>query len=127
MLKQKIKLLNSTAVGFARHQHESALAHVCPPAPEHPSQPPAHSISPGCPRALAVGALHHTSNSHWLSVLYVVMYMFLAWRIPGMGEPGGMPSTGSQSQIQVKRRSSSSSLCFNAKNIKYKNLALNKQ
>ena len=33
----------------------------------------------------------------------------LAWRIPGTGEPGGLPSTGSQSRTQVKRLSSSSS------------------
>ena len=34
----------------------------------------------------------------------------LAWRIPGMGEPGGLPSMGSHSQIQLKRLSSSSSI-----------------
>ena len=32
----------------------------------------------------------------------------LAWRIPGTGEPGGLPSLGSQSQTQLKRLSSSS-------------------
>ena len=26
----------------------------------------------------------------------------LAWRIPGTGEPGGLPSVGSQSQTQLK-------------------------
>ena len=26
----------------------------------------------------------------------------LAWRIPGMEEPGGLPSMGSQSQIRLK-------------------------
>ena len=31
----------------------------------------------------------------------------LAWRIPGMGEPGGLPSTGLQSWTQLKRLSSS--------------------
>ena len=31
----------------------------------------------------------------------------LAWRIPGTGEPGGLPSTGLQSQTQLKRLSSS--------------------
>ena len=34
----------------------------------------------------------------------------LAWRIPGMGEPGGLPSTGSQSRTRLKRLSSSSSM-----------------
>ena len=32
----------------------------------------------------------------------------LAWRIPGMGEPGGLPSMGSQSRTRLKRFSSSS-------------------
>ena len=34
----------------------------------------------------------------------------LAWRIPGMEEPGGLPSTGvAQSRTRLKRLSSSSS------------------
>ena len=33
----------------------------------------------------------------------------LAWRIPGMGEPGGLPSVGSQSRARLKQLSSSSS------------------
>ena len=33
----------------------------------------------------------------------------LAWRIPGTGEPGELPSTGSQSRTRLKRLSSSSS------------------
>ena len=33
----------------------------------------------------------------------------LAWRIPGMTEPAGLPSMGSQSQTRLKRLSSSSS------------------
>ena len=33
----------------------------------------------------------------------------LAWRIPGMGEPCGLPSMGSQSRTRLKRLSSSSS------------------
>ena len=32
----------------------------------------------------------------------------LAWRIPGTGKPGGLPSMGSQSRILMKRLSSSS-------------------
>ena len=32
----------------------------------------------------------------------------LAWRIPGMGEPGGLPSMGLDSQTQLKQLSSSS-------------------
>ena len=33
-----------------------------------------------------------------------------AWRIPGMGEPGGLPSMGLQSQTRLKQLSSSSLL-----------------
>ena len=33
----------------------------------------------------------------------------LAWRIPGMGESGGLPSMGSHSRIRLKRLSGSSS------------------
>ena len=32
----------------------------------------------------------------------------LAWRIPGMEKPGGLPSMGSHSQTRMKRLSSSS-------------------
>ena len=34
----------------------------------------------------------------------------LAWRIPGMEEPGGLPSMGAQSRTRLKRLSSSSSI-----------------
>ena len=34
----------------------------------------------------------------------------LAWRIPGTGEPAGLPSMGSQSRTRLKRLSSSSTL-----------------
>ena len=34
----------------------------------------------------------------------------LAWRIPGMGKPGGLPSLGWQSRTRLKRLSSSSSI-----------------
>ena len=33
----------------------------------------------------------------------------LAWRIPGTGEPGGLPSMGLHSQSRLKRLSSNSS------------------
>ena len=35
----------------------------------------------------------------------------LAWRIPGTGEPGGLPSMGLHSRKRLKRLSSSS-ICF---------------
>ena len=36
----------------------------------------------------------------------------LAWRIPGTGEPGGMPYGVAQSRTQLKRLGSSSSCTF---------------
>ena len=47
---------------------------------------------------------------------------FLAWRIPGTGEPGGLPSMGSQSRTQLKRLSSSSMRGTYSRNIKEDNL-----
>jgi len=41
----------------------------------------------------------------------------LAWRIPGTGEPGGLPSMGSQSWTRLKRLSSSSSRYLNNTNV----------
>ena len=38
----------------------------------------------------------------------------LAWRIPGTGEPGGLPSVGSQSQTRLKRLSSSGMCALNS-------------
>ena len=36
----------------------------------------------------------------------------LAWRIPGTGEPGGLPPVGLQSRTRLKRLSSSSSSMY---------------
>ena len=47
---------------FAIHQHESALGiHMSPPSWNATHLPP-HPIPLGCHRALALGALPHTSN-----------------------------------------------------------------
>ena len=66
---------------FAMHQHESAIGIRCPLHPEHLSHLPAHLIPPGCHRAPAVCALHHTWNSHWLSILHMVMHMFQCYAL----------------------------------------------
>ena len=42
----------------------------------HPAQLPPHPLSPDCHRALALGALLHVANSHWLPALHVVLHMF---------------------------------------------------
>ena len=40
-----------------------------------------HPILLGCYRARALGALLHVSNSHWLSILHMVMYMFQCYSL----------------------------------------------
>ena len=35
-----------------------------------------HPTALGCHRALGLGSLSHTANSHWLPVLYMVIFMF---------------------------------------------------
>ena len=50
-----------------------------------------------------------TFHFHALEKEMVTHSRILAWRIPGTGEPGGLPSIGSQSRTRLKRLSSSSS------------------
>ena len=76
----------------AVHQRESAIGlHMSPP-----SVPPFH-LSPhptclGCNRAPALGSLHHTANSHWLSILHVEMYMFQC-HSPKSSHPLSLPQS----------------------------------
>ena len=41
--------------------------------------------------------------------IYIYKYSVLAWRIPGTGKPGGLPSMELQSRTRLKQLSSSSS------------------
>ena len=50
-----------------------------------------------------------TFHFHALEKEMAAQSSVLVWGIPGTGEPGGLPSTGSQSQTRLKRLSSSSS------------------
>ena len=51
-----------------------------------------------------------TSHFHALEKEMATHSSVLAWRIPGVGEPGGLPSMGvAQSWTRLKRLSSSSS------------------
>ena len=54
--------------------------HVCP-HPECPSHLPPHPTPPGCPRALALSALLHASNSHWSSISHMIIYMFQCYSL----------------------------------------------
>ena len=54
--------------------HKSAISNQSPPSwtflepwtPSHPLR---------CPRALGLSTLHHTGNSHWVSILHMIMYV----------------------------------------------------
>ena len=50
-----------------------------------------------------------TFHFHALEKEMAACSSVLAWRIPGLGEPGGLPTMGSHSQTRLKRLSSSSS------------------
>ena len=52
--------------------------------------------------------LTFTFHSHALEKEMAAHSSVLAWRIPGTGEPGGLPSVGLQSRTRLKRLSSSS-------------------
>ena len=58
---------------YAIHRHEMAIGiHMSPPFYTLSHLPPPLT-PPGCHRALALGSLHHTANSHWLSILHMVI------------------------------------------------------
>ena len=52
-----------------------------------------------------------TLHFHALEKAMATHSSVLAWRIPGTGEPGGLPSMGPQNQTQLKQLSSS--ICIN--------------
>ena len=54
---------------------------MCPTHPETPSHLLPHPIPLGCPRALALGALLHTSNLRWPSILHMVTYTFQCYSL----------------------------------------------
>ena len=56
--------------------------------------------------------LTFTFHFHALEKEMATHSIVLAWRIPEMGDAGGLPSVGSQSWTQLKRLSSSSSTYF---------------
>ena len=68
----------------AIHHHELAIGiHVFHLSP--------HSILSGCHRAQALGALHYTPQSNWLSILHMAMYvsMLFSQVIPPSPSPTG--------------------------------------
>ena len=74
-------IIYNIVMGIAIHQHESAICIRVPPHPESPSHLPPHPIPLGCPRKPALDALLHASNSHWPSILHVVMHMLRCYSL----------------------------------------------
>ena len=69
-------MLYTIVMVSAINQHEAATdIHISLPF-EPPSYLPLHPTPLGCHRAPDLGFLHHTANSHWLSILHMVIYMF---------------------------------------------------
>ena len=64
-----------------------------------------HGVSEGRTRLID---FTFTFHFHALEKEMATHSSVLSWRIPGTGEPGGLPSMGSQSQTRLKRISSSS-------------------
>ena len=63
-------------IGFAIHQHESAMGvHEFPILNPHSHLPP-HTISLGHPSAPAPSIMYPASNLDWRFVSYMILYMF---------------------------------------------------
>ena len=54
-----------------------------------------HGVAEGHTQLSDFTFTFHFSNSHALEKEMATHSTVLAWRIPGMGEPGGLPSLGS--------------------------------
>ena len=61
-------------VGFCHTSKWITGIYMFPPS-WTPSQLPPHLIPPGCHRAPGLCSLHHTADSHWLSILHVVIHI----------------------------------------------------
>ena len=83
---------------------------VCLPGKSHGlrSLPTVHGVAKS---RTQLSDFTSTFHFHALEKEMATHSSILAWRIPGTGEPGGLPSKGSHSRTRLKRLSSSSSTC----------------
>ena len=76
-------------IGFAIHQHESAMGvHVFPIL----NPPPSHIIPLGHPSAPAPSILYHASNLDWRFISHIIMYMFQG-HSPKSSHPRPLPQS----------------------------------
>ena len=68
-------------MAFAIYQYESAIGMQVSLPPNPPSHLPPHPIPPSFHGAPTLCALYHISNSHWLSILHMVIYMFQCYSL----------------------------------------------
>ena len=63
------------------HQHESAISVHMPPPSGPPFHLPPQPTPLGCHRVSGLSSLHHTADSHWLSILHTIMCMFQCYSL----------------------------------------------
>ena len=69
------ELFYNVVLDSAIHQHELAQVYIRPLLTEPPSPPPTPSHS-RLSQSTSSDSLPHTADSHWLSILHMVMYIF---------------------------------------------------
>ena len=69
-------MLYNIVLVSAVHQYQSAIGiHMSPPSGTSlPPPTPSHRCS--LSQSSDLSSMHHTTNSHWLSILHMVIYMF---------------------------------------------------
>ena len=73
------ELLYNIVLVSAIHQHESAISiHM---SPRSWTSLPHHSTPRGCHREPDLSSLHHRANSHWLSILHMVICIFQCYSL----------------------------------------------
>ena len=79
-------------IGFAIHQHESAMSVHVFPIPNPPPTPAPHTIPPGHPSAPAPSILYPASNLDWQFISYTILYMFQC-HSPNSSHPHPLPQS----------------------------------